>query len=200
MAAKGGNIQLVDWLIEEQGFDVHQWINVSAEGQPGTKPLPMCVCQRVVVDLIYVRYSSSLTQASFEYGICVLYVHVRTCGTCEWFLVRVASLCTQGGRFNCLRCAARYGRTELFHHLVQRYDCNPKEKDCCNGVSSTCVRLCVQRGVRGTVGSRVICNMISIIFFMAVDKWWLDCPSHLLLLWSPRTDKRFGFQIQTGPQ
>ena len=54
MAAKGGNIQLVDWLIEEQGFDVHQWIGVSTEGQPGTKPLPMYVCQCVVVELLYV--------------------------------------------------------------------------------------------------------------------------------------------------
>ena len=120
---------------------MHQWIDVSAEGQPGTKPLPMCVCQCVVVDLIYVRYSSSLTQASFEYGICVLYVHVRTCGTCERFLVRVASLCMQGGRFNCLRCAARYGRTELFHHLVQKYGCDPKETDRNTTVSHLCTRL-----------------------------------------------------------
>ena len=120
---------------------MHQWIGVSAEGQPGTKLLPLCVCQCVVVDLIYVRYSSSLTQASSEYGICVLYVHVCTCGTCEWFLVRVASLYTQGGRFNCLRCAARYGRTELFHHLVQRYGCEPKEKDRNTTVSHSCTRL-----------------------------------------------------------
>ena len=40
----------------------------------------------------------------------------------------------QGGRLNCLQCAARYGRTELFHHLVQKYGFDPKEKDCYNGV------------------------------------------------------------------
>ena len=33
-----------------------------------------------------------------------------------------------------------------------------------------------------------------------IDKWWLDCPSHFLSLRSPSTDKRPGFQIQTGPQ
>lgn len=53
MAAKGGNIQLVDWLIEEQGFDVHQWISVSAEGQ--TTAYGMVVCQCVVIELLYVR-------------------------------------------------------------------------------------------------------------------------------------------------
>ena len=40
----------------------------------------------------------------------------------------------QDGRLNCLQCAARYGRTELFHHLVQKYGCDPKEKDNYNGV------------------------------------------------------------------
>ena len=36
--------------------------------------------------------------------------------------------------------------------------------------------------------------------FWYIDKWRLDCPSHFLSLWSPSTDKRPGFQIQTGPQ
>ena len=57
----------------------------------------------------------------------------------------VASLCTQGGRFNCLQCAARYGRTELFHHLVQRYDCDPKAKDRNTTVSHSSTRLHRQR-------------------------------------------------------
>ena len=34
IAAQGGNIELVDWLIEEHKFDVHLWINVSAGIQP----------------------------------------------------------------------------------------------------------------------------------------------------------------------
>ena len=38
-------------------------------------------------------------------------------------------LLVQDGRLNCLLCAARYGRTELFHHLVQKYGCDPKETD-----------------------------------------------------------------------
>lgn len=33
IAAQGGNIELVDWLIDEHGLDVHQWINVSAGSQ-----------------------------------------------------------------------------------------------------------------------------------------------------------------------
>ena len=38
-------------------------------------------------------------------------------------------LLVQDGRFNCLLCSARYGRNELFHHLVQKYGCDPKEAD-----------------------------------------------------------------------
>ena len=81
----------------------------------------------------------------------------------RWIFAVCMYVCTQDGRFNCLQCAARYGRTELFHHLVQRYGCDPKEKDCYNGVSSACIRLCVWRGVGGTVGSRVIYNIICTI-------------------------------------
>ena len=81
----------------------------------------------------------------------------------RWIFAVCMYVCTQDGRFNCLQCAARYGRTELFHHMVQRYGCDPKEKDCYNGVSSACIRLCVWRGVGGTVGSRVIYNIICTI-------------------------------------
>ena len=57
--------------------------------------------------------------------------------------------CMQDGRLNCLQCAARYRRTELFHHLVQKYGWDPKEKDNHNGVRncacmhvySMCVRV-----------------------------------------------------------
>ena len=84
----------------------------------------------------------------FEYGL----VHVLcTCGTSlshvvpivVWYVcVDVDVSCTvtgsgassygllvQDGRLNCLLCAARYGRAELFHHLVEKYGCDPKEKD-----------------------------------------------------------------------
>ena len=41
----------------------------------------------------------------------------------------------QDGNYNCLLLAAQYGHAELFHHLVQTYLCNPRQKDKQTGVS-----------------------------------------------------------------
>ena len=53
MAARGGNIELVDWLIAEHGFDVHQWIGVSGGGQPCTLPLHIAGTHDAVKHLMH---------------------------------------------------------------------------------------------------------------------------------------------------